>query len=195
MQGRPKFIRPSEDDLLYPKRNKDGAIETLVNPNTETALTVDGDARTSFVYNRYHHLPLETQRLKLPVFQYRNHILYLLEKYQTLVLIGETGCGKSTQVPQYLHEIGHRVCVTQPRVNAAISLACRVSDERGQLVGENVGYAAGMTAARTPDTGIVFMTEGVLLREMFANPLLMQYSCVLMKCQSLKSMTNTYLIR
>ncbi|VVD03797.1 unnamed protein product, partial [Leptidea sinapis] len=74
--------------------------ETLVNPNIDSALSIDNDSKTSVVYNRYHHLPLQTQRQKLPVFQYRNHILYLLENYQTLILIGETGCGKSTQVPQ-----------------------------------------------------------------------------------------------
>lgn len=88
------------NDSLYPARNKDGGVDTLVNPNVDAALTTDSDSRTNFVYNRYHHLPLDTQRQKLPVFQYRNHILYLLEKYQSLVLIGETGCGKSTQVPQ-----------------------------------------------------------------------------------------------
>ncbi|XP_039761529.1 probable ATP-dependent RNA helicase DHX35 [Pararge aegeria] len=176
---KPVFIRP-DDDSLYPIKNKDGAIETLINPNIDTALTIDKDAQTNFVYNRYHHLPLQAQRQKLPVFQYRNHILYLLEKYQTLILIGETGCGKSTQVPQYLYEIGHKVCVTQPRVAAAFTLASRVADERGELLGEQVGYAAAMTSMRTVDTGIVFMTEGVLLREMFASPLLMQYSCIVL---------------
>ncbi|XP_049882164.1 probable ATP-dependent RNA helicase DHX35 isoform X2 [Pectinophora gossypiella] len=179
LSSRPKFIKPGED-TLYPTRRKDGGIETLVNPNIESALSIDKDAKSNFVYNRYHHLPLETQRQKLPVFQYRNHILYLLEKYQTVVLIGETGCGKSTQVPQYLFEIGHKVCVSQPRIAAAISLAHRVSEEQGSMLGEAVGYAAAMTSERTPETGIVFMTEGVLLREMFASPLLMQYSCIVL---------------
>lgn len=176
---RPRFIKPG-DETLYPAKNKDGVIETLVNPNIDSALTTDNDSKTSFIYNRYHHLPLNAQRQRLPVFQYRNHILYLLEKYQTLVLIGETGCGKSTQVPQYLFEIGHRVCVTQPRVTAAVTLACRVAEERGETLGGQVGYAAAMTSQRTPETGIVFMTEGVLLREMFASPLLMQYSCIVL---------------
>ncbi|XP_013161718.1 PREDICTED: probable ATP-dependent RNA helicase DHX35 [Papilio xuthus] len=176
---KPKFIRPG-DDTLYPIRNRDGVIETLLNPSVDVALTVDSDSKSNFVYNRYHHLPLDAQRQKLPVFQYRNHILYLLEKYQILILIGETGCGKSTQVPQYLYEIGHRVCVTQPRVAAAVSLAARVATERGEEPGHTVGYAASMTSARSNDTGIVFMTEGVLLREMFASPLLMQYSCIVL---------------
>ncbi|KAI5639569.1 helicase associated domain (HA2) domain-containing protein [Phthorimaea operculella] len=180
MQGyRPKFVKPGED-TLYPTRNKDGGVETLINPNAESALSSDTDSKTNFVYNRYHHLPLDTQRQKLPIFQYRNHILYLLEKYQTLVLIGETGCGKSTQVPQYLCEVGHRVCVTQPRVAAAASLAQRVAEERGTTLGEAVGYAAAMTSQRSPETPLVFMTEGVLLREMFASPLLMQYSCIML---------------
>ncbi|XP_013145649.1 PREDICTED: probable ATP-dependent RNA helicase DHX35 isoform X2 [Papilio polytes] len=176
---KPKFIRPG-DDTLYPIRNKDGVVETLLNPSVDVALTVDSDSKSNFVYNRYHHLPMNTQRQKLPVFQYRNHILYLLEKYQSLILIGETGCGKSTQVPQYLYEIGHRVCVTQPRVAAAVTLAARVATERGEEPGHTVGYAASMTSARTTDTGIVFMTEGVLLREMFASPLLMQYTCIVL---------------
>ncbi|KAJ0170419.1 hypothetical protein K1T71_013790 [Dendrolimus kikuchii] len=179
LKTKPQFIRPG-DETLYPSRNKDGTIDTLLNPSTDSALTIDSDSKTNFVYNRYHHLPYEAQRQKLPVFQYRNHVLYLLEKYQTLILIGETGCGKSTQVPQYLHEIGHKVCVTQPRVTAAVMLACRVAEERGEILGDQVGYAAGMTAMRTPESGIVFMTEGVLLREMFASPLLMQYSCIVL---------------
>ncbi|KAI8433690.1 hypothetical protein MSG28_015688 [Choristoneura fumiferana] len=81
---------------------------------------------------------------------------------------------------RYLHEIGHKVCVTQPRVAAAASLAARVADEVGETLGERVGYAAGMTSVRSPESSIVFMTEGVLLREMFASPLLMQYSCVVL---------------
>ncbi|XP_045457381.1 probable ATP-dependent RNA helicase DHX35 [Melitaea cinxia] len=179
LSRKPVFLKPG-DDTLYPAKNKDGVIETLVNPNIDSALSIDGDSKTNFVYNRYHHLPLEAQRKKLPVFQYRNHILYLLEKYQTLILIGETGCGKSTQVPQYVYEIGHKVCVTQPRVAAALSLACRVADERSVQLGDEVGYSAAMTSMRKPDTGIVFMTEGVLLREMFASPLLMQYTCIVL---------------
>ena len=61
---------------------------------------IDPNYATAFVYNPFVSLSLEQQRERLPVFRNRNHILYLLEKFQTLVLVGETGCGKSTQVPQ-----------------------------------------------------------------------------------------------
>jgi ATP-dependent RNA helicase DDX35 len=61
---------------------------------------IDPNSATAFVYNPHVSLSLEQQRERLPVFRNRNHILYLLEKFQSLVLVGETGCGKSTQVPQ-----------------------------------------------------------------------------------------------
>ncbi|XP_048819449.1 probable ATP-dependent RNA helicase DHX35 isoform X4 [Lagopus muta] len=78
------------------------------------------------IYNPYASLSIEQQRQKLPVFKLRNHILYLVESYQTLVIVGETGCGKSTQIPQYLAEAGWTaegrvVGVTQPRRVAAVS--------------------------------------------------------------------------
>lgn len=61
---------------------------------------VDTHNNTSFVYNSNLALVLEQQRIRLPIHKYKEHILYLLENYQTVVLVGETGCGKSTQIPQ-----------------------------------------------------------------------------------------------
>lgn len=58
------------------------------------------DHITTFVFNANHSLAIEAQRERLPIRNYRDHILYCLEEYQTLVLVGETGCGKSTQLPQ-----------------------------------------------------------------------------------------------
>uniref|UniRef100_A0A667GF59 DEAH-box helicase 35 n=1 Tax=Lynx canadensis TaxID=61383 RepID=A0A667GF59_LYNCA len=58
------------------------------------------NSATTVVYNPYAALSIEQQRQKLPVFKLRNHILYLVENYQTVVIVGETGCGKSTQIPQ-----------------------------------------------------------------------------------------------
>lgn len=64
--------------------------------------TVSG---TRFVYNPNLSLALEQQRKRLPIFRNHDHILYLLEEYQTLVLVGDTGCGKSTQIPQVINYI------------------------------------------------------------------------------------------
>ncbi|XP_019314049.1 probable ATP-dependent RNA helicase DHX35 isoform X3 [Panthera pardus] len=84
------------------------------------------NSATTVVYNPYAALSIEQQRQKLPVFKLRNHILYLVENYQTVVIVGETGCGKSTQIPQYLAEAGWTaegrvVGVTQPRRVAAVT--------------------------------------------------------------------------
>ncbi|KAK6623140.1 hypothetical protein RUM43_008992 [Polyplax serrata] len=68
----------------------------------EDAVDIDPNSSTTFIYNPNVTLPFEQQKQRLPIYKVRNHILYLLEKYQILVLVGETGCGKSTQIPQIL---------------------------------------------------------------------------------------------
>lgn len=79
---KPRFLKPA-DSTSFLDRTELGNSES-----------------TDFVYNRHLSQTIQTQRQRLPIFNNRNHILYLLEKYQTLVLVGETGCGKSTQLPQ-----------------------------------------------------------------------------------------------
>ena len=60
------------------------------------------DQVTSFVFNSNNNATLDAQRERLPITKYKDNILYCLENFQTLVLVGETGCGKSTQVPQVI---------------------------------------------------------------------------------------------
>ncbi|CAJ0967404.1 unnamed protein product [Ranitomeya imitator] len=141
---------------------------------------------SSVIYNPHASLSIEQQRQKLPVFKLRNHILYLVENYQTVVIIGETGCGKSTQIPQYLTEAGWTaegrvVGVTQPRRVAAISVAGRVAEERGALLGHEVGYCIRFDDCTDPQTTrIKFLTDGMLVREMMSDPLLTRYSVLML---------------
>ena len=144
---------------------------------------IDAHSSTQFVYNAHHSLALDMQRQRLPTFKYKSHIIYLLEKYQTLVLIGETGCGKSTQLPQYLVEAGwctdgKMICITEPRRVAATSLANRVADERNCVLGTEVGYSIRFDNYTDETTRIKYMTEGILLRELMGDPLLTSYSVV-----------------
>ncbi|CAL1538482.1 unnamed protein product [Lymnaea stagnalis] len=140
----------------------------------------------SIVYNPNKNLSIEQQRQKLPVFQYRNHILYLTERYQTVVVIGETGCGKSTQIPQYLLEAGwategHVIGVTQPRRVAAITVATRVAEERGSILGDEIGYLIRFDDCCDLDkTRVKFMTDGMMIREIMKDPLLRKYSIILL---------------
>ncbi|XP_036178654.1 probable ATP-dependent RNA helicase DHX35 isoform X2 [Myotis myotis] len=144
------------------------------------------NSATTVVYNPYAALSIEQQRQKLPVFKLRNHILYLIENYQTVVIVGETGCGKSTQIPQYLAEAGWTaegrvVGVTQPRRVAAVTVAGRVADERGAVLGHEVGYCIRFDDCTDPlATRIKFLTDGMLVREMMVDPLLTKYSAIML---------------
>ena len=108
-----------------------------------------------------------------------------MEKHAVVIAVGETGSGKTTQFPQYLHEAGwtadgYQVVSTQPRRVAAITVAARVAEEIGCAVGETVGYSIRFEDASKPGaTKIRFVTDGVLLKEMMADPLLSAYSVVI----------------
>lgn len=104
-------------------------------------------------------------------------------KYQYIFLVGECGSGKSTQIPQFLYEHGWHtkgiIGVTQPRRISAITLANRVSEEMGDVIGEGVvGVSVRFFSNFSENTKIKYMTEGILLREMLANPLLSEYSVI-----------------
>ncbi|XP_036041716.1 probable ATP-dependent RNA helicase DHX35 isoform X1 [Onychomys torridus] len=153
---------------------------------SEDRQSITENSGTTIIYNPYAALSIEQQRQKLPVFKLRNHILYLVESYQTVVIVGETGCGKSTQIPQYLAEAGWTaegrvVGVTQPRRVAAVTVAGRVADERGAVLGHEVGYCIRFDDCTDPlATRIKFLTDGMLVREMMVDPLLTKYSVIML---------------
>uniref|UniRef100_A0A672T379 RNA helicase n=1 Tax=Sinocyclocheilus grahami TaxID=75366 RepID=A0A672T379_SINGR len=143
-------------------------------------------AGSPIIYNPHTALSIEKQRQRLPVFKHRNNILYLVESFQTVVIVGETGSGKSTQIPQYLLEAGWAadgkvIGVTQPRRVAATSVAGRVAEERGAYLGHEVGYSIRFDDCSDPHaTRIKFLTDGMLVREMMSDPLLKKYSVIML---------------
>ncbi|VDM39709.1 unnamed protein product [Toxocara canis] len=147
--------------------------------------SVEVDSGCSIVYNNpYISLSIQQQRSRLPIFKNRNHILYLLEKYRALIIVGETGCGKSTQVPQYLMEAGwaadgRKIGITEPRRIAVVTLANRVAEERMTPLGEDVGYVVRFDDMTDEKTKIKYMTDGIILRELMSDPLLTQYSIIM----------------
>jgi ATP-dependent RNA helicase DDX35 len=140
------------------------------------------------VNNRLEHLPLSRQRAALPIYSHHRALLHALETHRTLIIVGETGCGKTTQVPQYLHQAGwtaggRAVVCTQPRRVAAVTVAARVAEEMGVVLGEEVGYAVRFDEKCSPIVGrtaLKFVTDGLLLREMMLDPLLSRYSVVML---------------
>ncbi|GAO47206.1 hypothetical protein G7K_1416-t1 [Saitoella complicata NRRL Y-17804] len=127
---------------------------------------------------------IEETRKSLPMYQYREQLLEAIEAYQILIIVGETGSGKTTQIPQYLHEAGYtangkKVGCTQPRRVAAMSVAARVAEEVGTKVGGEVGYAIRFEDCTSEKTVIKYMTDGMLLREFLTEPDLGSYSALM----------------
>ncbi len=130
---------------------------------------------------------LRAKRETLPIFARRQELLDMVREHRVIIVQGETGCGKTTQLAQYLLEDGFArrdgssiLACTQPRRVAAIGVARRVAAEVGCAVGGTVGYAVRLEDATTQATRLKFVTEGVLLREAVGDPHLWRYSVIVL---------------
>lgn len=128
----------------------------------------------------------QQQRFLLPIAKHCRQIAYALEKHSVVVICGETGSGKSTQIPQFLVEYGwadrgFTIVCTEPRRIAATTLATRVAQEVGTPLGEEVGYCVRFDERYSPHTTkILYVTDGILLAQATSHdPLLSQYSVVI----------------
>ena len=122
-------------------------------------------------------------RKKLPVWEQRQEFFDVIKKNQTIVLVGETGSGKTTQIPAFMLETGlargkRMVACTQPRRVAAMSVSKRVSEEMDVELGEEGGYTIRFEDVTGPKTVLKYMTDGMLLREAMADPKLERYAAV-----------------
>ncbi|KAF6770990.1 hypothetical protein AHF37_10376 [Paragonimus kellicotti] len=180
-----RFIKPGEESIIsklileeVPELNADGGMgANLVQLHADDSIN-----------------SVEQQRQHLPIFTWRSHFLYLLEHNRVLIVTGETGSGKSTQLPQYVYEsgwlnakptslapTGATMAVTQPRRVAALTLATRVAEEKNWQLGAKVGYSIRFEECRTSSlTVISYLTEGMLVQEFLRDPLLRQYRVIML---------------
>ena len=133
---------------------------------------------------------------QLPVYSMRKKIVQTVYNNDCSIFLGETGSGKTTQIPRFLYEARerrismngtkkshrnkHLICCTQPRRVAAISVAQRVASEINEKCGELIGYSVRFDEATSRRTKIKYMTDGMLLREALLDPYLRQYSIIIL---------------
>ncbi|KAJ3109551.1 DEAH-box ATP-dependent RNA helicase prp22 [Phlyctochytrium planicorne] len=129
-------------------------------------------------------LSIKEQRESLPIFKLRNQLVKAVEDNQVLIVVGDTGSGKTTQMTQYLAEEGFTsrgmIGCTQPRRVAAMSVAKRVAEEVGCRLGQEVGYTIRFEDCSSSETKIKYMTDGMLLREILVDPTLSRYSVLIL---------------
>ena len=128
---------------------------------------------------------INEQREKLPIISQEHDIMYAINNSLVTIICGETGSGKSTQIPQFLYEGGYtkeigKIAITQPRRVAARSLSMRLCEEMNVKLGEEVGYQIRYeTQNISKKTEIKFVTDGILLKELENDSLLSEYSVII----------------
>ncbi|CAL8343000.1 unnamed protein product [Merluccius merluccius] len=168
----------------FPVNNKERAdlqVHSEFSPSATAADGSQGKNRSGRLNNGIPQVPqqasslaLDDQQCSLPVHAYREQILQLVNDNSVIVVVGDTGSGKTTQIPQFLLDdcsrngIPCRVFCAQPRRLAVISAAERVAEERGEKVGQTVGYQIRLESRVSPKTLLTFCTNEVLLRTMMA---------------------------
>ncbi|EAN94644.1 putative ATP-dependent DEAD/H RNA helicase [Trypanosoma cruzi] len=133
-------------------------------------------------HQRYREL--QEFRRSLPSYKRRDEIINALKQNNVLIVSGDTGCGKTTQIPQILYdsEVFQKdleIICTQPRRISALSVAQRVAEERGETCGNSCGYIIRFDNMTSPSTKIVYMTTGILLRRLHTDPQLNGVSCII----------------
>ena len=163
---------------------KSSQFRHLVSSSTETTTGTGKNKQTKGSSSFSKNKTMKEQREFLPIFRVRDELLQVVSDNRVVVIVGETGSGKTTQLTQYLHEAGYTrfgmVGCTQPRRVAAMSVAKRVSEEMSVPLGGEVGYAIRFENCTTEETRIKYMTDGILLRETLEDPVVERYSCVVM---------------
>ncbi|XP_068084954.1 pre-mRNA-splicing factor ATP-dependent RNA helicase DHX16 [Anabrus simplex] len=173
------------------KRDDDKEYDLVLDDQIEfiQALTLPGskgekDTEEEVTEIQKKRLTIQETRRSLPIFPFKDDLIEAIRNYQVLIIDGETGSGKTTQIPQYLYEAGFandgkKIGCTQPRRVAAMSVSARVAEEMGVKLGNEVGYSIRFEDCTSERTVIKYMTDGTLHREFLSEPDLASYSVMI----------------
>lgn len=147
---------------------------------------------------RHRKKPRLSYPRELPITRYRQEIVRAIKDNRVIIVSGETGCGKSTQLPKMCLEAGGglagKIACTQPRRIAAMTIAQRISEELGQPLGKAVGYKIRFQDCTSPDSYIKILTDGMLLAETQGDRLLTEYDTIIIDEAHERSLNIDFLI-
>ncbi len=201
-------VEQQQPSQLAQRRLREGAEATeerTRRPDTEAALETrwhewqaQVEASRETCQLRAQSVPTITYDPELPITARRQEIIEALQQRQTIVLCGETGSGKSTQLPKICLDAGYGrrgiIGHTQPRRLAARAVAARLADELGTRVGEQVGFKIRFTDKTASNTLVKLMTDGVLLAETQSDRFLDQYEVIIIDEAHERSLNIDFLL-
>lgn len=171
-------------------KSQDNEYDLLLDEQIDfiQALQLEGNKEKKEEVEKSEHqkirMSIEETKKSLPVYPFKKSLIEAITNYQILIVEGETGSGKTTQIPQYLHEAGFtddgkKIGCTQPRRVAAMSVSARVAQEMNVKLGNEVGYSIRFEDCTSDRTVIKYMTDGTLHREFLSEPDLASYSVMI----------------
>jgi len=179
------------------RKRKVSLFDVVDNNSTAKMVKTNSGLTVNNFINRWNRKPYSQRyyeilekRKTLPVWHQKQDFLQVLKDNQILILVGETGSGKTTQIPQFVLEAVDleipdkrrkmMVACTQPRRVAALSISRRVAEEMDVSIGEEVGYSIRFEDCSSAKTGLKYVTDGMLLREAMTDPLLERYKVIIL---------------
>ncbi|KYN05222.1 PREDICTED: putative ATP-dependent RNA helicase DHX33 [Cyphomyrmex costatus] len=179
----PKFSAMGKSSKLAMKRSS--TVVFHENPNKTQKMNETNAVANAIKNNNRTNMNLHQRRKSLPVNILHKQLLDEIRRHSTLIIIGETGSGKTTQIPQLLLEAGIAglsgcIGITQPRRIAAVSVARRVAQEQGVKPGKLVGYCVRFEDCTSSQTRIKYLTDGMMVREAMTDEILSEYSIVML---------------
>ncbi|XP_034244398.1 pre-mRNA-splicing factor ATP-dependent RNA helicase DHX16 [Thrips palmi] len=180
--GAKKGVKKEQEDYDFVFDEQIAFVQALQLAGTEEMTMKEKEKTVSEAQKK--KMDLEETKRSLPIYAFKEALIDAVRDHQVLIIEGETGSGKTTQIPQYLHEAGFteggkKIGCTQPRRVAAMSVAARVAQEMSVKLGNEVGYSIRFEDCTSERTIIKYMTDGTLHREFLSEPDLQAYSVMI----------------